>query len=162
MCPQNPPICKGITRNYLNWNADLKVSIFCKGQILFLIIKKCHFTIDPSPSSKISCDDKQSCLQKYTPLMNIGEECKTQFGCENGHCPSCGFEGLCCRKDVTGCGCSGLVGGETRHECTRDAGMTIYNIFLNTKIHIKYFWIWNTVQNTSQITWKENISRKTL
>ena len=103
----------------------------CKGQILFLIIKKCHFTIDPSPSSKMPCDDKQSCLQKHTPLMNIGEECKTQFGCENGHCPSCGFEGLCCRKDVTGCGCSGLVGGETRHECTRDAGMTIYNIFRN-------------------------------
>ena len=29
-----------------------------KGQILFLIIKKCHFTIDPSPSSKMPCDDK--------------------------------------------------------------------------------------------------------
>ena len=105
--------------------------IICKDRILFLIITKFHFPIDPSPSSKISCDDKQSCLQKHTPLMNIGEECKSQFGCENGHCPSCGFEGLCCRKDVTGCGCSGLVGGETRHECTRDAGMTIYSIFRN-------------------------------
>ena len=60
--------------------------------------------------------------------MNIGEECKTQFGCENGYCPSCGREGLCCKKGITGCGCSGRVGGETRHECTRDAGMIICGI----------------------------------
>ena len=60
--------------------------------------------------------------------MNIGEECKAQFGCENGHCPSCGRDGLCCKKGVTGCGCSGRVGGETRYECTRDAGMNIYRV----------------------------------
>ena len=60
--------------------------------------------------------------------MNIGEECKAQFGCENGHCPSCGRDGLCCKKGVTGCGCSGRVGGGTRYECTRDAGMNIYRV----------------------------------
>ena len=60
--------------------------------------------------------------------MNIGKECKTQFGCKDGKCSSCGRDGVCCRKDVTGCGCSGRVGGEARHECTRDAGMSIYSI----------------------------------
>merc|ERR1712061_664217 len=75
---------------------------------------------EPSPASKLSCDDKETCLQKNMPLMNIGEECKARFGCENGHCPSCGRVGMCCKKGVTGCGCSGRVGGETRYECTRD------------------------------------------
>ena len=52
------------------------------------------------------------------PLMNIGEECKIQFGCENGPCPSCGMKGGCCKKGLKGCGCNGIYGGENRFECT--------------------------------------------
>ena len=65
--------------------------------------------------------EKQSCVLNL-PLANIGEECKSQYGCEEGPCASCGSEGLCCKKGSSGSGCSGLVGGTTRHECTGHKG----------------------------------------
>ena len=62
------------------------------------------------------------------PLMNIEEECKTQFGCENGPCPSCGLEGGCCKKGIKGCGCNGKSGGENRYECTDIRGMELLTV----------------------------------
>ena len=67
--------------------------------------------------------------------MNIGEECKTQFGCENGPCPSCGVEGGCCKKGIKGCGCNGISGGENRYECTDIGGMELLTVSKNRHIH---------------------------
>ena len=70
------------------------------------------------------------------PLMNIGEECKTHLGCENGPCPSCGLEGGCCKKGIKGCGCNGKSGGENRYECTDIGGMELLTLSKNRHIHI--------------------------
>ena len=70
------------------------------------------------------------------PLMNIGEECNTQFGCENGPCPSCGEEGLCCKKGIKRCGCNGISGGENRYECTDITGIESLIVRQNRYIHI--------------------------
>ena len=93
------------------------------------------FSIEPSPSSLLSCED-ESCLQNNMPLMNIGEECNTQFGCENGPCPSCGVEGLCCKKGIKRCGCNGISGGENRYECTDITGIESLIVRQNRYIHI--------------------------
>ena len=41
----------------------------------------------------------------------------TQCNNNQGKCNYCGFDGLCCKKGLTGNGCDGSFGGSNQHQC---------------------------------------------
>ena len=51
-------------------------------------------------------------------MENGDKDCLTQCKDIQGKCPDyCGFDGYCCKKDSTGNGCDGSIGGSDRLEC---------------------------------------------
>ena len=55
-----------------------------------------------------------------------GHECLTSH-CKgkSGKCSACGYNGMCCMKEVQANGCDGLVGGSGRYECTEMPGKNV-------------------------------------
>jgi len=55
------------------------------------------------------------CMPEY--LENVGKDCWTGCNQKEGKCDWCGSSGWCCRKNWSGNGCDGSIGGPFNHQC---------------------------------------------